>query len=76
MSSQKILSTASQDIVLIKGPSDIKYWSQRFSVAPFTLFHVMRTVGNCITDIGEFLHKNNLMDPEGTENLKKDSTIL
>lgn len=45
------------DIIVIAGRSDIDFWCHRFSISPFTLFHLLRTVGNSARQIGEFLHK-------------------
>jgi hypothetical protein len=46
------------DIIVITGRSDIDFWCQRFSISPYTLFQLLRTVGNSARQIGEFLHKN------------------
>jgi len=46
------------DIIVITGRSDIDFWCQRFAISPYTLFQLLRTVGNSARQIGEFLHKN------------------
>jgi hypothetical protein len=46
------------DIIVITGRSDIDFWCQRFSISPYTLFQMLRNVGNSARQIGEFLHKN------------------
>ena len=46
------------EIIIISGRSDIDFWCRRFSVSPFTLFQLLKTVGNDARQIGEFLHKN------------------
>lgn len=47
------------EIIVITGRSDIDFWCQRFSISAFSLFHLLRTVGNSARQIGEFLHRNN-----------------
>jgi hypothetical protein len=78
MSSQNNLWTAAGDVVIINGRSSLLYWCERFSVAPFTLFHLLKTVGNSATEIGEFLHKHNMADIAGKQSKKSLSnyTIL
>lgn len=46
------------EIIVISGRSDIDFWCRRFSISPFTLFQLLKTVGNDARQIGEFLHKN------------------
>lgn len=46
------------DIIVITGRSDVDFWCQRFSISPYTLFQLVRTVGNNVRQIVEFLHKN------------------
>jgi hypothetical protein len=48
----------SDEIIVISGRSDIDFWCRRFSISPFTLFQLLKTVGNDARQIGEFLHKN------------------
>jgi hypothetical protein len=42
--------------IVITDRSDIDFWCQHFSISPFTLFHLLKTVGNDPKQIGEFLH--------------------
>jgi hypothetical protein len=76
MNSRKTLPLATEDIIAINGASDINYWSDRFSVSPFTLFHLLKTVGNSASKIGEFLHRQEQEQFEEVNQQKKDSTIL
>ena len=48
----------SDEVIVISGRSDIDFWCQRISISPFTLYHLLKTVGNDARQIGEFLHKN------------------
>ena len=48
----------SDEIIVISGRSDVGFWCRRFSISPFTLFQLLRTVGNDARQIGDFLHKN------------------
>jgi hypothetical protein len=78
MSSQNNLRTVAEGIVTINGRSALEYWCDRFSVSPFTLFQLLKTVGNNATEIGEFLHKH-CVEEAGENKIKKSlssSTIL
>jgi hypothetical protein len=46
------------DTIVIAGRSDVDFWCQRLSISPFTLFHLLRSVGNNVSQIGEFLHSD------------------
>jgi hypothetical protein len=56
MSTNKKYIPDDNDCITSKDRSVIDYWCERLSISPFTLFHVMRTVGNNITKIEEFLY--------------------
>jgi hypothetical protein len=76
MNSRKTLSLATDDRIAINGASSINYWSNRFLVSPFTLFHLLRIVGNSVSKIGEFLHRQEQEQFEAVNQQKKDLTIL
>jgi hypothetical protein len=46
------------ELILINGRADIDFWCRRFSISAFTLFQLLKTVGNDARQIGEFLHKS------------------
>lgn len=48
------------DCIESKDRSVINYWCEKLSVSPFTLFHVIKTVGNNINMVEEFLHSRTL----------------
>ena len=56
MSTSKKYIPGDNDCITSKDRSVINYWCERLSISPFTLFHVMKTVGNNITKIEEFLY--------------------
>lgn len=76
MNSQKTLSPVSKDTIVLNRPADVVYWAERFSVSPFTLFHLIRNVGNNAREIGEFLHKPGLERETTTAITEKKVTIL
>ena len=76
MNSQKTLSPVSDETIMINRPADIVYWAERLSVSPFTLFHLLKTVGNSAREIGEFLHKQELERANNIESPEKKVTIL
>jgi hypothetical protein len=57
MTGEKNIFELPGTIITINTPIDAHYWSKRLSISPFTLFHLLRTVGNHLTEIVEFLHK-------------------
>ena len=69
MDSQNNLRTVAAGVVTINGRPALEYWCDRFSVSPFTLFQLLKTVGNSATEIGEFLHKSRL--EAGEQKFKK-----
>ena len=58
MTGEKNIRELPDTIITINTPGDAHYWSKRLSISPFTLFHLLRTVGNSLRDIVEFLHKS------------------
>jgi hypothetical protein len=44
--------------IVLTSRSDIDFWCHRFSISPFTLFYLLKTVGNSAGQIGEFLRKS------------------
>jgi deferrochelatase/peroxidase EfeB len=64
------------DKIIINGRSDIDFWCLRFSISPFTLFHLLRTVGNSARQIGEFLHKDQGVRLDRAEEPLKNISIL
>ena len=58
MSASKKYRPDNNDCITSQDRSAINYWCEKLSVSPFTLFHVMKTVGNNITLIEEFLHNH------------------
>ena len=44
------------ETIVITGRSDIDFWCQRFSISPYTLFQLLKTVGNSARQIGDFIH--------------------
>ena len=63
-------------MIAINTPADVRYWSERLSISSFTLFHLLRTVGNRLTDVVEFLHKTEPLTLTRPMNGAKTSTIL
>jgi hypothetical protein len=64
------------EIIVITGRSDIDFWCQRFSISPYTLFQLMRTVGNSARQIGDFIHKNEKERLDKVEESIKNISIL
>jgi hypothetical protein len=64
------------DTITINTPADAHYWAQRLSISSFTLFHLVRTVGNRLTDIVEFLHKADPLTLRRPKSGTKVFTIL
>jgi hypothetical protein len=58
MNASKDPSLSIHDVVTIHSTSDARYWSQYFSISPFTLFQLLKIVGNNVNEIGEFLHSH------------------
>lgn len=56
MNTTETYSSAAIDCISTKDRSDIMYWCDRLSVSPFSLFHLIKTVGNSVTKIEEFIH--------------------
>jgi hypothetical protein len=77
MNSVKNLSVAGEGIISINGPSDVNYWCSRLQLSPFALFHILRTVGSCLTDVVDFLHREQVVgDSMQKRRSNKDFTIL
>jgi hypothetical protein len=76
MSSPKEYLVTNNDIITIHSPSDTHYWCKWFSISPFTLFHLLKTVGNSATEIGEFLHNHEVIRLGQVNRPTKDFTIL
>ena len=64
------------DIIVIKGRSDTDFWCQRFSISPYTLFHLLKTVGNSASQIGDFLHKHQGDELDRVREPAKNISIL
>jgi hypothetical protein len=58
MDNPEYLPGPEDDVIVIKGRSDTDYWCQRFGISPFTLCHLLKTVGNRASQIVDFLHKH------------------
>jgi Protein of unknown function (DUF3606) len=76
MTSQKDTLALTDDIITINTPSDTHYWCERLAVSPFTLFYLLKTVGNNATEIVEFLHKTDSIRLKQTIKPLKEFTIL
>jgi hypothetical protein len=76
MPSQKNILLPLDDLIIINTPSDTQYWCRRFSISPFTLFHLLKTVGNRVSEIGEFLHKPDIASLRPYRKPMKELTIL
>jgi hypothetical protein len=76
MNSQKTLSSVTKDLIIVNRPTDAAYWCQHFSVSPFALFHLIKTVGNSAMKIGDFLHKQDQERANADDTPKEDSTII
>jgi len=58
MNRPKTLSNHIEDVIIISGRADAHYWCKQFSISPFTLFHLLKTVGNRVSQLEEFLHNH------------------
>ena len=76
MENPENLPRLDDDIIVIRGRSDTDFWCQRFSVSPFTLFHLLKTVGNSASQIGEFLHSHQGDEAEKAREPAKNISIL
>ena len=47
---------ADNDCIDINTSSDATYWCKRFSISPFTLFQLIKNLGNSARTIEDFLH--------------------
>lgn len=54
---------ADNDCIEINMNSDVTYWCQRFSISPFTLFQLMKNLGNSARAIEDFLHDHKKASP-------------
>jgi len=64
------------DTIVINGPSSVYIWCHRFSISPFTLFHLLKTVGNSAREIEELLHKHQYQKREKAGEPVKSVSIL
>ena len=64
-----------EELITINTPAEAHFWAKRLSISPFTLFQLLKTVGNRLTDIVDFLHRGESM-PLKKKNKLKESTIL
>jgi hypothetical protein len=46
------------DCIEINTSSDATYWCKRFSISPFTLFQLIKNVGNSASAIEDLLHNH------------------
>jgi len=76
MACEKNILEIHDDAITINTPADAHYWSRRLSISSFTLFHLVTTVGNRLTDIVEFLHKTDPIILARPTNGPKEFTIL
>ena len=51
------------DCIEINTSSDAAYWCKRFSISPFTLFQLIKNVGNSARAIEDLLHNHKKNDP-------------
>jgi hypothetical protein len=51
------------DCIEINKSSDATYWCKRFSVSPFTLFQLIKNVGNSARAIEDLLHNHKKNGP-------------
>jgi hypothetical protein len=56
MGISKVNLLTTNNCITIRGRFDIEYWCERLAVSPFTLFHLVRTVGNNVTAVEDFIH--------------------
>ena len=76
MTGEKNILELPDNIITINTALDAHYWSERLSISPFTLFHLLRTVGNRLSDIVEFLHKPESIPLTQRTKSPKEFTIL
>ena len=76
MDSPEHLQPFEDDNIIIAGRSDIDFWCLKFSITPFTLFHLLKTVGNSARQIGDFLHKEQGVGLNRAEESYKNISIL
>jgi hypothetical protein len=76
MDNLEVPSRLVDDTITIAGRSDIDFWCRTFSISPFTLFYVMKTVGNSARHIGDFLHKDQGVKLDSVGNPIKSISIL
>jgi hypothetical protein len=76
MTGEKNILKLPDNIISINTALDAHYWSERLSVSPFTLFHVLRTVGNRLSSVVEFLHKSESTSLIQRAKSSKEVTIL
>ena len=76
MTGEKNILELPDNIISINTALDAYYWSERLSVSPFTLFHVLRTVGNRLSSVVEFLHKSESTSLMQRTKPPKEVTIL
>jgi hypothetical protein len=76
MGSPENLQHFEDDNIIITGRSDIEFWCLRFSITPFVLFHLLKTVGNSARQIGEFLHMEQGVGLNRAEESYKNISIL
>jgi hypothetical protein len=51
------------DCIEVNKSSDVTYWCKRFSISPFTLFQLIKNVGNSARAIEDLLHNHNKNRP-------------
>lgn len=56
MTIKKGLYSTDNDCISINARGDIHFWCQRFAVSPFTLYQLLKNVGNSVRKIEKFLH--------------------
>ena len=76
MTGEKNILELPDNIITINTALDAHYWSERLSISPFTLFHVVRTVGNRLSVIVEFLHRTESTTLTPRTQTPKEVTIL
>jgi hypothetical protein len=68
MSIDKKYIPENNDCIETKDRSVLNYWCEKLAISPFALFHVIKTVGNNVTKIEEFLHNQSAVGHEETKN--------
>jgi hypothetical protein len=76
MTGERNILEIPDNTITINTGSDAQYWSKRLLISPFTLFHLVRTVGNRLSDIVEFLHKTEYITSTQQTKSPKEFTIL